>query len=201
MPEMDGYKTTEQIRNPESNVIDHDVRVVALTANATKEDRARCLKSGMDDYMAKPFKPDKLAAMLKKWLPEQKSENLKISSHLTKNHHEEKILDWPGFLDRVMDDEILAKEIFNEFLNDIPKKIEKIFKALNKEDFLTVSRETHTLKGASANVGAVALQDIAYQMEISAKNRDYKKTESLVSMLEKQFNILNNYWLDKKFLI
>ncbi|MCP4669888.1 MAG: response regulator, partial [Desulfobacula sp.] len=155
MPEMDGYKTTEQIRNPESNVIDHDVRVVALTANATKEDRAMCLKAGMDDYMAKPFKPDKLAAMLEKWLPEQKSKNLKISSHLTKNHLEEKILDWPGFLDRVMDDEILAKEIFNEFLNEIPKKIEKIFKALNKEDFLTVSREAHTLKGSSANVGAV----------------------------------------------
>ncbi|MCD4674775.1 MAG: response regulator [Desulfobacula sp.] len=68
MPEMDGYDTTEVIRNLESKVLDHNVIVVAMTANAMKEDREKCLKSGMDDYLAKPVKPQGLSAMLDKWL-------------------------------------------------------------------------------------------------------------------------------------
>ncbi|MCP4719786.1 MAG: response regulator [Desulfobacteraceae bacterium] len=70
MPEMDGYESTAQIRNSESKVKNHSIPVIAMTANATKEDKAKCLKAGMDDYLAKPFKPQLLADMLKKWLPE-----------------------------------------------------------------------------------------------------------------------------------
>ena len=198
MPEMDGYTATGQIRNPESSVINHDTPVIALTANATKEDRAKCIAAGMDDYMAKPFNPDELAAMLSKWLPEQRFKDLKKPSLLTKNHPKEKILDWPAFLDRVMDDESLAKEIFTEFLNETPQRIEKISRALEARDFMTANREAHTLKGSSANVGAVALQDTAYKIEKSAKTEDYQKTAFLVPMLEKQFKILSDYWLEKK---
>ncbi len=70
MPEMDGYEATAQIRNSESKVKNHSIPVIAMTANATKEDKAKCLKAGMDDYLAKPFKPQLLDDMLKKWLPE-----------------------------------------------------------------------------------------------------------------------------------
>jgi len=69
MPVMDGFMAVRQIRSPKSKVIDHTVPVIALTANATNEDRENCIKAGMDDYMAKPFKPDQLADMLIKWLP------------------------------------------------------------------------------------------------------------------------------------
>ena len=68
MPEMDGYDTTGVIRNLESKVLDHNVIIVAMTANAMKEDREKCLKSGMDDYLAKPIKPQGLSDMLDKWL-------------------------------------------------------------------------------------------------------------------------------------
>ncbi|MDM8535220.1 response regulator [Desulfobacterales bacterium HSG17] len=197
MPEMDGYTATGQIRSPKSNVINHDTPVIALTANATKEDRAKCIAAGMDDYMAKPFKPDELAAMLSKWLPEQKFKDFKTPSLLTKNHPKEKILDWPGFLDRVMDDESLAKEIFTEFLNETPQRIEKISRALETRDFMTANREAHTLKGSSANVGAVVLQDTAYKIEESAKTEDYQKTGFFVPMLEKQFKILSDHWFEK----
>ncbi|HIJ97409.1 MAG TPA: response regulator [Desulfuromonadales bacterium] len=68
MPEMDGFEATGVIRNPDSDVLNHKVPVIAMTANAMKGDREHCIESGMDDYLAKPVKKDELAAILEKWL-------------------------------------------------------------------------------------------------------------------------------------
>jgi signal transduction histidine kinase/CheY-like chemotaxis protein len=81
MPEMDGYEATGEIRNPDSKVIDHNVIVVAMTANAMKEDREKCLESGMNDYLSKPVKPKQLSKMLDKWLTKKKNKwNLDVQS-------------------------------------------------------------------------------------------------------------------------
>ena len=74
MPQMDGYDATRQIRNLESRVLNHDVTIIAMTANAMKKDREKCLESGMDDYLSKPVKPQELSDMLEKWF--KKLENL-----------------------------------------------------------------------------------------------------------------------------
>jgi signal transduction histidine kinase/CheY-like chemotaxis protein len=75
MPEMDGFEATRIIREPSSAVLDHEVPVVAMTANAFPEDRARALASGMNDFLAKPVDRSVLASTLAKWLkPAQKRE-------------------------------------------------------------------------------------------------------------------------------
>ena len=68
MPEMDGYKATGEIRNSDSTVLNHQVPVIAMTANAMKGDREACLRAGMDDYLTKPFKPQELYDILEKWI-------------------------------------------------------------------------------------------------------------------------------------
>ncbi len=67
MPEMDGFEATAMIRNTESKVLNHAVPIIAMTANAMKGDREKCIEAGMDDYLPKPVKKDALAALLEKW--------------------------------------------------------------------------------------------------------------------------------------
>ena len=68
MPNMDGFEATATVRDPDSNVLNHNVPIIAMTANAMKEDRDRCIDAGMDDYVSKPVKKDVLAAVIEKWL-------------------------------------------------------------------------------------------------------------------------------------
>jgi CheY-like chemotaxis protein len=67
MPEMDGFEATRIIRDRASAVLDHEVAVVAMTANTSPEDRARAFAAGMNDFLAKPVDPTMLADMLEKW--------------------------------------------------------------------------------------------------------------------------------------
>lgn len=71
MPEMDGYDATRLIRDREQREKLNHTPIVALTANAMKGDRDKCLAAGMDDYVAKPVKKEHLAAMLLKCLPDK----------------------------------------------------------------------------------------------------------------------------------
>lgn len=69
MPGMNGYETTGVIRDPSSDVRNHAIPVIALTANAMYQDRERCLAAGMDDYLVKPINLPELVAIMEKWLP------------------------------------------------------------------------------------------------------------------------------------
>jgi signal transduction histidine kinase/ActR/RegA family two-component response regulator len=66
MPGMDGYQTAAEIRRREAGST--RIPIIAVTANATSEDRERCQRAGMDDYLAKPLRMAALAATLGKWM-------------------------------------------------------------------------------------------------------------------------------------
>ncbi|MDA4845656.1 response regulator [Hoeflea poritis] len=69
MPRMNGYQATTHIRKQEAVEGEH-TPIIGVTAHALKDDRARCLEAGMDDYMPKPISPEKLAQKIEAWLAE-----------------------------------------------------------------------------------------------------------------------------------
>jgi signal transduction histidine kinase/CheY-like chemotaxis protein len=77
MPVMDGLTATRRIRSLEKDEGLPRVPVIALTANAFAEDRARCLDAGMDDYLSKPYSEDQLYGMLEMWLANRTSKAVK----------------------------------------------------------------------------------------------------------------------------
>jgi CheY-like chemotaxis protein len=189
MPEMDGYEATGDIRKPESKVLDHKVPIIAMTANAMKGARGKCLEAGMDDYLSKPVKPQELSDMIEKWIAKQGSfqQGEAVASD---TEPEQYIFDKVAFLDRIMGDEELANEILGGFLEDVPRKFTALKEALANGDAGLVQREAHTLKGASANVGALALQNVANQIEVAGKSEDLQKVGSFIPKLEEQLEVL-----------
>lgn len=102
------------------------------------------------------------------------------------------IFDRNGLLLRLMGDEDFAKEIIDDFLKQIPDNLFALKKALDKKDLLLVKREAHIIKGASGNVGALALQKIAEQIEICGEEKDLVKAGSFAEELDTQLEILKN---------
>jgi len=82
MPEMDGYQATQAIRAGQAGAHNVGVPILAMTANAMKGDKEKCLKSGMDDYLTKPIEKDVLTNRLSCWLEPVQDTNsiVKVSS-------------------------------------------------------------------------------------------------------------------------
>ncbi|CAM2064481.1 Response regulator [Sulfidibacter corallicola] len=79
MPEMDGFQATEKVRQMERD--DRHTPIVALTANAIKGDREKCLAHGMDDYLTKPVRQKALLTVIQKWLAHEGSASVPDSSN------------------------------------------------------------------------------------------------------------------------
>ncbi|HCK99695.1 MAG TPA: hypothetical protein DHW42_06290 [Candidatus Marinimicrobia bacterium] len=177
MPNVDGFKATKIIRDPQSNVMNHDVPIIALTAHAMSGDRESCLAEGMDDYISKPIQLQDLIDAIKR-----QSKKLKKTPS-----SEDIVFDEADLLERLDGDEELCRELIGMFIKQAPVYIEDLklfFKDNNISDF---TRQAHSIKGASANVGAHRIKHWAAKAEDAMKNNDFDNIYSYIKNIEDEF--------------
>ncbi len=161
MPEVDGYEATARIRAIENSVGTH-IPIVAMTANTQHGDTEKCLAAGMDDYLAKPVTLIGMRQKLEKWLTMDAGQTLPSTlPDLQGDRVSDPALDMEVFgnLKDVLGESL--DQAIQPFLEDIPEAIRQLAQALDSGDTATVRAVTHTIKGSSGNLGAVALANWA----------------------------------------
>ena len=197
MPVLDGFDATRQIRDPYSGVKDHTIPIVAMTANAMQGDREHCIASGMNDYVSKPINFSKIQQMLEQWLPEhclqQGSMEEIISQQTTGSVSDdenkmqkitEPVFDRVAMRERLMGDEELISSVAEVFLTDMPTQIDLLRSLVATNDMEQIAGMAHRIKGASANVGGMALSALALKIEQAGKSGNLEVIQLCMPELE-----------------
>lgn len=193
MPVLDGYSTTQEIRRIEGS--DRHTVIVALTANALKEDRVRCIQAGMDDYLSKPILKDKLANKLSYWnkvLLSQKEDGVKDNlptissqgSNSEPNSPTNRLIDWEHLHEISDRNEEFELELLQTFIEDAESRLVSIKAAIATHDFTILEQESHHIKGASANVGVLLMYTLAAELEQQARQGHLEEPVDLLRSLQ-----------------
>jgi PAS domain S-box-containing protein len=179
MPEMDGFEATKAIRAREHAEGGH-IPIIAMTAYATQGDQERCLASGMDGYVAKPFDAQTLLQTIHQVFVPVNRRPPKI----TPAAQPDLIFDREEALVRMEGDEQLLQELVAIFLVDAPRYLTELQRATTTRDIATLAHVAHTIKGAVANIGAHLTCSAALQLEQCAESGDEAQIADACARLE-----------------
>ena len=192
MPEMDGYEASRLIREPATPVRNHSIPIVAMTANAMSGDRERCLNAGMNDYLTKPIEPQVLDRTLEQWLTANARGACSAATVAVQPAPGETVVfDEAGFLDRLMNDDQLARLVLKGFIDTVAGQMTALAEAVNNAQPDLARRTAHSIKGAAANIGGEALREAAGKVEEFGKAGDMKSVAALMPELEQQLKKLS----------
>ena len=187
MPEMDGFEATRRIREMErvNLAVDRDtspVLIVAVTANALKGDRDRCIAAGMDDYISKPLVPDTLVNAIESRLrsgshmtsasecseestmvPDGTDDNASLSPAIAPAFNTE------ALCQRCLGNVDLIEKVLNQFQADANGLLDQLATLVEANDPGEVAKLAHLLKGMAANLSANELQQAACGLESLAR--------------------------------
>jgi two-component system, sensor histidine kinase and response regulator len=185
MPDMDGFQATAIIRAKEK-VSGKHIPIIALTADAMKGDRERCLAAGMDGYMPKPVRLQDLLETIQILL-------LDVPDIPTDAPPEEPpvgVLDEALLMSRVDNDPQLLRDLVGLFLEDCTHLVDEIRVALDRKDSKAVERGAHSLKGCTNNLAAQMASEAALKLEKLAHAGDLVDAESVLQELKCQLERL-----------
>jgi signal transduction histidine kinase/HPt (histidine-containing phosphotransfer) domain-containing protein len=161
MPNMDGIGLTTAIRAREAALGVPRTPIVAVTANAMRGEQERCLRAGMDAYIAKPVSLAKLRQTLPRWIAP--------SAASSSGHGDgQQPIDRATLRAWVGEDETAIDAILARFLDSARESIDEITLATTRDEPQAVVAAAHKLKGASLMVGAVAMAEQAARIETLA---------------------------------
>jgi CheY-like chemotaxis protein/HPt (histidine-containing phosphotransfer) domain-containing protein len=181
MPEMDGLEATRRIRELERATSKRPSIIIAMTASAMLGDREKCIQAGMDDYLAKPVRPEAVRAALERWGPKVcpapgapadpspplDGEDPALAAALSVSPVE--LSAPPVDLERLMEmagpDESSVRELVKLFLLQTSEQLGELRQALAAGSGRDVARIAHKAAGASSTCGMTAIVPALKQLE------------------------------------
>lgn len=205
MPQMDGYQATGIIRERESESTAR-IPIIALTANARKEDKEKCLAAGMDDYLSKPFKMEELRDIVKKWCePEVSSSGASSdNSHL----QQDSAAQFGRSKDALIDSDTLntirsmesaqtpdlLRQLVEIYIKTASGLLDDLREGIALKEEESIRFAAHSLKSSSGNIGAITIAEDSAKIEELVRDQ---KTEGFIELFE---NIERDYPDVCKFL-
>ncbi|MGE5504612.1 MAG: PAS domain S-box protein [Actinomycetota bacterium] len=196
MPEMDGYEATQAIRRLGGRHA--DIPIIAMTANAMKGDREKCLDAGMSDYIAKPVTRASFSSMLDKWgngprPPEPPPAEPEAAAPPE---------DGPPLIDdafqenlaQSLDQEMIA-EVVDAFMGDAEGRLAAIPEVLAAGDMVVLERHYHSIKGAASNLGFRRLVGLCEEMRAAIKDgRSGDQLGPLAEAIDETYRATTEAW-------
>jgi two-component system sensor histidine kinase BarA len=172
MPNMDGLEATKQIRQTDLNL---GTPIIAVTAHAFKEEQDKLLASGMDDYLPKPINFSDLIDLIKRWC--------QLADPIDKQRPS---FDWSLALMRANQNEDAAKDILQQFVQQLPGLVEAIEKANQNENYDDMQAKVHQLHGACCYTGVPAMLTLCSDLEGALKRQQIELVKLRVSKLKSE---------------
>jgi signal transduction histidine kinase/DNA-binding response OmpR family regulator len=154
MPEVSGIEAARQLR--QSLDEGGEIPIIALTAHAFPEKRREVLEAGMNDLLAKPYKPEQLFAMIAKWCGAG-GEPVAATQEVAAGPEELQVYSRKAALTSVGGDEATAELLLEKFLETLPESEAAIKRALAAVDYSALYEVVHKLAGSASIIGAVVL--------------------------------------------
>ena len=193
MPGMDGFEATGKIREHEKRHGYSGVPIVAMTANTLPQDQQKCFSVGMDDFLGKPVTIKALTAKIDEWLKRSNSVRgeqkgtvsvapVEQPMHLHTRTIEE--------LRELMQEKFEA--IIQTYMRDTPIRFKTMRDAITANDAEQLYRAAHSLKSASASLGASCLSELARQLEFMGRKEDLKDARDLFNEAVREYGIVRH---------
>jgi CheY-like chemotaxis protein len=186
MPVMDGFEAATAIRQSESG--GRHIPIIALTANAIKGDRERCLAAGMDAYCSKPVNPKRLIETIETLLAKHGvvgngESSPPVGTESARAIEKRAPFDLNSLLARCMQSASVVSEVLDEFESQASTDLARLEQSLSSGDSEKIARIAHALKGAAGVLSALDLTQIAAELEKMARAGNLQHVEQPMGRL------------------
>ena len=194
MPEMDGFEATAEIRRMEGEK-KHTV-IIALTANAIKGYRKKCLAAGMDDYLSKPIRLHDVQATLERWIPHDQpvAKVVKKTNRKRKREVSPKDVFNPARLQELLNmfkkaGKDFVPAVVEPFLKNMEESIPLLKDAVQQGHAAGLRETAHRLKGGSTNLGMQKISQICSTLLNDTPFDRRNDVLNLVNILEEELEV------------
>ena len=223
MPGMDGLETTRRLREWEKNEARGATHIIALTANAMAGDREKCLAAGMNDYLAKPVRPDALQAALERTrhgasatakpqppaVSVEKPPATSVPAHVDVNPapvtaapslplSPQDMIDWDRLVEFSGGSRTSLIEITDLYLTQTSEQLARLEKAFQQQDAPSIVRIAHSSAGASGVCGILAMEPLFRRIEQLGKENHASQATALLPQVWTSFESVKALLLNSR---